>query len=133
MKQGPPHQTFPSYQELTSAVSLRKQGHYADTVYKTNGLYQKYTEYLTSEFIHLPNWPNGFLHSVVKSKYIFCFGGKSVIWSSEKSLLSLHASVLLSLGNFLQKFFFNLKAFNKLFITSELCNRSEYYQIIKKL
>ena len=33
-KQGTPHQTFPSQPELTSAVSLRKQG----TVYKTNGL-----------------------------------------------------------------------------------------------
>ena len=37
-KQGTPHQTFPRYPELTSAVSLRKQGTCADTVCKTNGL-----------------------------------------------------------------------------------------------
>ena len=36
-KQGHSHQTFPNFPELTSAVSLRKQGPCAVTVYKTNG------------------------------------------------------------------------------------------------
>ena len=37
-KQGTLHQTFQSLPELTSAVSLRKQGTCADTVDKMNGL-----------------------------------------------------------------------------------------------